>query len=293
MGKIRIKTIGDEEQEKVDAKKAQARAEAKKAREEAETRRAESEEGAKENEKAEKKGEAQEEKTESPKEEKPVVETKKDKKEYKKVTVKRHKSASYQKVVAVLDKSKAYKLAEALPLLEKMKRAKFDETVELHINTIEKGVSGNLTLPHGTGKTTKVIIANATADPKAVDELIKTIESGKIDFDVLIATPDTMPKLAKVARILGPRGLMPNPKNGTVTPKPDDIAKKFEGGQFTFKTEAKFPIIHLTVGKISFGDEKLSDNIRTAVKAVKTKNIKSVTLKSTMSPGIKIETAGL
>ena len=299
MGKIRVKTIGDEEQEKVDAKKAQARAEAKKAREEAEARHAADTQvnttEAKQS-PAEEKAESaktDEVKAEEKQEEQTVKEAKKDKKEYKKATVKRHKSTSYQKVAAVLDKSKTYKLTEALPLLEKMKRTKFDETVELHINTIEKGISGSLTLPHGTGKTTKVVIANQTVDPQQVEELIKKIESGKIEFDILIATPDTMPKLAKVARILGPRGLMPNPKNGTVTPKPDDIAKRFEGGQFNFKTEAKFPIIHLTVGKLSFGDEKLSDNIKTAVKAVKSKNIKSMTLKSTMSPGIKIETASL
>jgi len=296
MGKIRVKTLGDEKQEKVDVKKAQARAEAKKAREEAEARHAaEAQDNASESPAEEKTKSANTDDviTQEKQSEKVTKEVKKDKKEYKKATVKKRKSASYQKVATTLDKSKTYKLIEALPLLAKMKRAKFDETVELHINTIEKGISGTLTLPHGTGKTTKVVIANYTADAKQVDELVKQIESGKIDFDILIATPDTMPKLAKVARILGPRGLMPNPKNGTVTPKPDEIAKKFEDGQFNFKTEAKFPIIHLTVGKLSFGDEKLSDNIKTAVKAVKTKNIKSMTLKSTMSPGIRIETASL
>jgi len=298
MGKIRVKTIGDEEQEKVDAKKAEARAVAKKAREEAEARRtaAETTTETGKTKPAEEKAETNETeeiKAEEKQAEKPEKETKKDKKEYKKATSKRHTSASYQKVATLVDKSKNYKLAEALPLLAQLKRAKFDETVELHINTIEKGISGSLTLPHGTGKATKVAIANAAVDPKGVDELVKAIESGKIDFDVLIATPDSMPKLARVARVLGPRGLMPNPKNGTVTPKPEDVAKKFEGGQFNFKTESKFPILHLAVGKLSFGDEKLSDNIKTAVKAVKTKNIKTITLKSTMSPGIKIETANL
>ncbi len=301
MGKIRVKTIGDEEGEKKDLKKAQARAEAKKAREEAEARRAaESDVIANETKPSSQRGEQTptgEEKTikepENNPEEQAAKETKKEKKEYKKTAAKKSQSASYQKVAALVDKNKTYKLAQALPLLEKLKRAKFDETVELHINTIEKGISGSLTLPHGTGKATRVVIANATADPKHVDELIKSIESGKIDFDVLIATPDTMPKLAKVARVLGPRGLMPNPKNGTVTPKPEDIAKKFEDGQFNFKTESKFPILHLAVGKLSFGDQKLSENITTAIKAVKTKNIKSVTLKSTMSPGIRIETANL
>lgn len=296
MGKIRVKTIGDEEQEKVDAKKAEARAMAKKAREEAEARHATEsnviENVAKQSQTKET-DETETVNTEGKQPEKIVTETKKTKKEYKKTSSKKHQSASYKKAASLIDKTKTYKLSEALPLLEKMKRAKFDETVELHINTIEKGISGSLMLPHGTGKATRVVIANATEDPKAVDELIKAIESGKIEFDVLIATPDSMPKLARVARVLGPRGLMPNPKNGTVTPKPDEIAKKFEGGQFNFKTEAKFPLLHLAVGKLSFGDEKLLDNIKTAVKAVKTKNIKSMTLKSTMSPGIRIETATL
>jgi len=286
MGKIRVKTLGDEEVEKKDLKKAEARAVAKKAREEAEARHA-AEAGQTANSKEETK-EVTEETTE---EEAPKA--KKDKKGYKKASAKKIKSASYQKIAGLVDVNKKYKLAEALPLLEKLKRAKFDETVELHINTIEKGISGSITLPHGTGKTTRVVIANAAVDAKQVDELIKSIEAGKIDFDVLVATPDSMPKLAKVARVLGPRGLMPNPKNGTVTPKPDEVAKKFAGGQFNFKTEAKFPILHLAVGKISFGDKKLQENITTAVKAIQTKNIKSMTLKSTMSPGIKIETANL
>ena len=289
MGKIRVKTIGDEEQEKQDAKKAQARAEAKKAREEAEARRAAAE-GTTDT----KESKSEEIKAEKPQtEEKTATEPKKEKKEYKKAAPKKHKSASYQKAVSLIDKNKTHKLAEALSLLEQMKRTKFDETVELHINTIEKGISGSLILPHGTGKATRVVIANAAVDPKAVDDLIKSIESGKIDFDVLIATPDSMPKLARVARVLGPRGLMPNPKNGTVTPKPDEVAKRFAGGQFNYKTEAKFPILHLAVGKLSFGDKKLEENITTAVKAIKTKNIKNVTLKSTMSPGIKIEVASL
>ncbi len=118
---------------------------------------------------------------------------------------------------------------------------------------------------------------------------MKKVETGKIDFDILIAAPDAMPKLARVARFLGPRGLMPNPKNGTVTPKPQEVAKKFEAGQINFKTEAKSPILHLSVGKVSFGNKKLADNIQAALTAVQPKNIKNITLKSTMSPGIKID----
>jgi large subunit ribosomal protein L1 len=211
-----------------------------------------------------------------------------------KAVVKKQKhSASFTAVAKLVEKNKKYVLKDALALLPKLKRAKFDETVELHINTLEKGVSGVLTLPHGTGKSVRIEIAHQGEDPKHVDEIVKRVEGGAIDFDVLIATPDAMPKLAKIARFLGPRGLMPNPKNGTVTPTPAVTAKKFQAGQVNFKTEGKFPILHLSVGKVSFGEEKLADNIKAMIAAVQMKNIKNVTLKSTMSPGIKIDTARL
>jgi large subunit ribosomal protein L1 len=281
MGKIRVKTLGDEKQEKKDNKKAQAKLEAKKAAEAAKRAAGELEEEVKEvkPETAEVIADAKEEKTE---EKKP----KKDK--FKKSKGKAH-SKAYLAVAEKIEKNKAYKLAEALTILPSLKISKFDETVELHINTVEKGVSGAVTLPHGTGKSIRVAIADQTTDPKAVEELVKKVETGKIDFDVLIATPDAMPKLAKIARFLGPKGLMPNPKNGTITAKPVDAAKKFEGGLMNFKTEAKFPIMHLSVGKISLGDKKLSDNIKAAIVAVNAKKIKDITLKSTMSPGIKLD----
>jgi large subunit ribosomal protein L1 len=191
------------------------------------------------------------------------------------------RSKSYQKVMAALDKSKKYKLMDALGVLEKLQRSKFDETVELHINTIETGISGNITLPHGTGKQIRVAIAD--------DELLTKVAAGKIDFDVLLADPTMMPKLARVARILGPKGLMPNPKNATLVKDPVKTAENFKKGQVNFKTELKAPIIHLMVGKISFGAKKLSENISTLIEAIKKEKIRNVTLKSTMSPGIKLE----
>ena len=118
--------------------------------------------------------------------------------------------------------------------------------------------------------------------------MLADVEKGKIEFDILLAEPSMMPKLAKVAKVLGPRGLMPNPKNGTISEKPESLAKKYEGGLVSFKTESKAPILHLTVGKISFGPKKLSENITTLLDAVKKENIKDATLKSTMSPGIKL-----
>ena len=255
MGKIRIKTLGDEKQKKQEKKKT-ATVESK-----------------------------------TPTKTQPTQATTKvkaDKKTKKsKFSKKQTRSNNYNTAAKIIDKNKKYLTLEAIEILLRLKRAKFDETVELHINTTEQNVSGNVTLPHGTGKEIKIEIANLTQDPKHVEEIIKKIEAGNIDFDILLATPDSMSKLAKIAKILGPRGLMPNPKNGTVTPKPLEVAKKFQGGQINFKTEAKFPILHLTVGKISFGEKKLADNISAAITAIQTKNIKNITLKSTMSPGIK------
>lgn len=283
MGKIRIKSLGDEELEKMDQKKAEARAAAKKAAEAA-GRKAAGEAEVSDEAKPEAKAEATEEA--------PVEAKKKQKKAKFAKKKKQARSNAYLKVAEKVDTNKVYKLQEALTVLPELKVAKFDETVELHINTTETGVSGAVTLPHGTGKSVRVVIADG-ADAKSVDEIVKKIESGQIDFDILIATPDAMPKLARVARVLGPKGLMPNPKNGTVTPKPQDAAKKFEGGQMNFKTESKFPLLHLSVGKISFGDKKLSDNIKAAIAAVNAKKIKNVTLKSTMSPALKLDLASL
>lgn len=267
MGKIRVKVLGDEEAEKKQKEEARKKAEAKK---------------------LEKKAEASEGVKEDAGEEKPKAVSSYAKKAAAKNTKNKH-SAKYQAIAAKVDAAKLYSLAEALKLLPELKIAKFDETVELHINTTDKGVSGSVNLPHGTGKELRIAIANQTEDPKGVENLVKQVEAGAVDFDVLIATPDAMPKLARIARYLGPRGLMPNPKNGTVTPKPEEAAKKYAGGHMNFKTEAKFPLLHMIVGKVSFGKTKLADNIKAAIEAVDTKKVKNVTLKSTMSPGLKID----
>lgn len=293
MGKIRVKTIGDETQEKDEQLKAKKKAEAKRAQEAAK-KTAEETETPKEETVTEKIAEKKAEKAAEVTETKAEVKEKKAKsaKKFQKDTTEKH-SKNYRTVAAQVEKQKKYSLTEAIALLPKLQRAKFDETVELHINTHERGVSGSVVLPHGTGKTLKIVIANQTTDPKAVEALVKKIEGGQIEFDVLIATPDTMPKLAKVARVLGPRGLMPNPKNGTVTPKPEEAAKKFEGGQMHFKTEAKFPLLHLTIGKVSFGEKKLTENVKATIEAVQNKNIRTATLKSTMSPAITLDTNSL
>jgi large subunit ribosomal protein L1 len=272
MGKIKIRTIGteEEEQEKKDQKKRR------------EEKKAVHVPGMKGGERVVAVGPTEEElaKVEEVKESESAetAEPLKKKKSIKK-TKKRARSKRYQSLVASLDRTKEYSLPDALELLEKSKRG-WDETVELHINTLEPGVSAITTLPHGTHKKTRVVVAS--------DALISEIEKGKIEFDVLLADPSMMPKLAKVAKVLGPRGLMPNPKAGTITNDPEEAAKKFEQGQLRIKTEAKAAVIHVSVGKMSFGSKKLSDNIKAVVEAVKKENIKKVVVKSTQSPAIKV-----
>ncbi len=212
-----------------------------------------------------------------PVDEKPVKKAKKEKfaKANAKVESKRHKENQ-----TLVSKTQSYSLDQALEALKKFKKSKFDETVELHINTREKGISGQVVLPHGTGKTLVIKIAD--------DAILAEVAKGKINFDVLVATPQMMPQLARVAKILGPRGLMPNPKNGTIAENPEEAVKKLSGGQISFKTESEAPIIHAIVGKVSFEDNKLKDNIKTFLSSVGNEKISSVTLKSTMSPGLRL-----
>lgn len=194
-----------------------------------------------------------------------------------KIASKRHKENK------TISSANPAKLAQSLETLRKFKKGNFDETVELHINTKDKGISGTVMLPHGTGKTLKIAVAD--------DAVLAEVEKGKINFDVLVAHPSMMPKLAKVAKILGPRGLMPNPKNGTISPNTDEAVKKLSAGQVGFKTESQAPIIHMSVGKLSFDDKKLSDNIESALTAIGSSRIVSVTLKSTMSPAVRLQVA--
>jgi len=280
MGKIRVKTFGSPEEEEQEKKLLKQKKEAKKMAKAP---------GLKGGERVVSVGPSEEElaknietetKPEGKEEGKTSFKTSKIKKE-KFAKGKRQRSQNYLANVSMVDKAKIYPLSEALKILSEFKKSKFDETVELHVNTNIDSLSASITLPHGTGKKVRVAIAD--------DKLIESIESGKIDFDILVASPSIMPRLAKVAKILGPKGLMPNPKNGTITDKPQDLIKKYEGGQINIKTEAKTPLIHLTVGKISFGEKKLTDNIESIIKVIKKENIAKIVLKSTMSPSIKVK----
>lgn len=288
MGKIRVKTLGVDEIEKKQKQQAKKRQEKKKIVKVPGLKGGErivavgpsEEELAKMDVSTETKGT---EETKASEVKKEYAETKR-----KKQAKERVRSKNYQISAKLVDRTKKYALNDALTLLDKLQKSKFDETVELHINTIEPGISGTTVLPHGTGKTFRVAIANPSVGSGQADELFKKIEQGIIDFDILLATPEAMPRLARVAKFLGPRGLMPNPKNNTLTKDPEKVAASFKKGQINFKTEAKSPIMHLSVGKISYGAKKLSENIQNILEAVKKEKIRNATLKSTMSPGIKL-----
>ncbi|MDR1104218.1 MAG: 50S ribosomal protein L1 [Endomicrobium sp.] len=214
--------------------------------------------------------------------------------------------------VKLVDKSKIYILDEAVSLVKETAKAKFDETIEVHVRLgidpkqSDQIVRGTVSLPHGIGKTRKVAVlakgekqkeAEKTgADIVGSDDLIESISKGNLDFDVLVVTPDIMKDLSKVAKILGPKGLMPNPKSGTVTFDIGATVEDLKKGRVEYKNDS-FGIIHVPVGKASFEKGKLVDNIKALVEAIlkvnpsssKGQYIKSISISSTMGPGIYVE----
>jgi len=191
------------------------------------------------------------------------------------------RSKKYTEAKNMVDKNKFYSLNEAIELLKKMKLAKFDQSVELHFVVDETGLKGEVELPFSTGKIVRVKIVD--------DSVLMDLEKGKIEFDVLVTHPSFMPRLAKFAKVLGPKGLMPNPKAGTVSTKPEDVVKKFEKGMLRWKTEAKFPLIHQMIGKISAEEKNLIANAEKFINAVGKAHIKNAVIKTTMSPSVKLQ----
>ena len=214
---------------------------------------------------------------------------------------------------ASYDSTKEYELNEALEIVEKSAKAKFDETVELHFNLgvdsrhADQQVRGTVILPHGTGRVQRVLAfvkddrideaLQAGADFAGNEEYAEKIQKdGWLDFDVVIATPDMMATVGRLGRVLGPQGLMPNPKTGTVTNDVKQAIEEIKAGKVEYRTD-KANLIHVPAGKVSFGAEKLADNIKALVRAVvkarpaaaKGKYIKSITVASTMGPGVKLQ----
>ena len=218
----------------------------------------------------------------------------------------------YEEAAKLVDSSKAYEVKEAMELLEKFPKAKFDETIELHIRLgvdprqADQQVRGVLVLPNGTGKTKKVLViakgdkadaaTAAGADYVGAEETIQRIQSQNwFDFDVMITTPDMMGMVGRIGRILGPKGLMPNPKSGTVTMDVAKAVKEVKAGKVEYRLD-KTAIIHVAIGKKSFGVEKLTENFNALMDAIvkakpataKGQYIKSVTLSATMGPGVRV-----
>ncbi|HSX36648.1 MAG TPA: 50S ribosomal protein L1 [Patescibacteria group bacterium] len=224
------------------------------------------------------------------------------------------RSKSFRKAAEQIETGKAYGLDEAVKLAKSTSTVKFDATVELHVNLgvdpkqADQNIRDSLVLPAGTGKTVRIAVfaeaedaataKKAGADIAGADELTKDLEKGVMNFDVLIATPAQMPKLGKYARVLGPRGLMPNPKSGTVT---TDIAKavaEAKAGRVEYRVDST-GIVHLGVGKVSFSADQLTQNIQAVLASLKAQKphslkgayVKAIHLTTTMGPSITIDSA--
>ncbi|MGI6326735.1 MAG: 50S ribosomal protein L1 [Saccharofermentanales bacterium] len=223
----------------------------------------------------------------------------------------------YRELAKLVDRSIYYDPADAIELVQKTAGAKFDETIELHVRLgvdsrhADQQVRGAVVLPHGTGKTKRVLVfakgpkadeaLEAGADFVGAEEMVAKIQSENwFDYDVVVATPDMMGVVGRLGRVLGPKGLMPNPKSGTVT---TDVAKAIsdiKAGKVEYRLE-RANIVHCPIGKASFGSDKLMDNFKTLIDAIikakppaaKGQYLKSVTLASTMGPGIRVNTAKL
>lgn len=210
----------------------------------------------------------------------PVIEAPTEAEVKKALKKKKTRSDRYKNFKAKIDSNKKYSTNEALKLVRETNLTKFDATVELHIVIKKEKLNVNVTLPHSFGKAKKVEVAD--------DKTLEKLKSGKIDFDVLLATADMMPKLVMFAKLLGPRGLMPNPKNGTLIKSVKD-AEKYSTASINVKTEKDHPVIHTIVGKLSLKDDQIEENVKALVTAIGgAKLIEKAFIKSTMSPSVKL-----
>lgn len=222
----------------------------------------------------------------------------------------------YLEAVKAYDRRKLFDVNEAISLVKKNATAKFDETIELHLRTgcdgrhADQQIRGAVVLPHGTGKTVRVLVfakgpkadeaTKAGADYVGAEDLMTKIQGGWFDFDVVVATPDMMGIVGRIGRLLGPKGLMPNPKSGTVTMDVTKAVNEIKAGKVEYRLD-KANIIHVALGKASFTEEQLSDNFRTLINVIlkarpsslKGQYLKSVTLTSTMGPGIRLNVSKL
>ena len=226
----------------------------------------------------------------------------------------KNRGKNYRNAISTYDRETLHTPADAIAKVKSLAKAKFDETVELAVRLgldprkTEQSVRGTVSMPSGTGKSVRIAVfaageaakqaRDAGADIVGSDELAAEIEKGKMDFDIAIATPDMMPLVGKLGRALGPRGLMPNPKTGTVTTDVARAVAEFKGGKVEYRTD-RYGNVHIPVGKVSFEASALSLNVaavidelnRTRPAAAKGRYIKKISVSSTMGPGVKIDPA--
>ncbi|HEX6233560.1 MAG TPA: 50S ribosomal protein L1 [Jiangellaceae bacterium] len=226
------------------------------------------------------------------------------------------RSKAYRAAAEKIDRSRLYSLGEAVKLAKETANTKYDATVEVAMRLgvdprkADQMVRGTVNLPHGTGKTARVLVfavgpkaaeaEAAGADIVGSDELIEEVQNGRLDFDAVVATPDLMGKVGRLGRVLGPRGLMPNPKTGTVTMDVEKAVSDIKGGKIEFRVD-RHANLHLIVGKASFSEQALAENFTAAVdeiirlkpSAAKGRYIKKATIATTMGPGIPLDPAKL
>jgi len=235
--------------------------------------------------------------------EKVSTKTKKEDKKSKRATKKsaarkETRSVKYRKASEDVEKSKRYNVSEAVSKAQAGSYSKFAGTVELHVNTAQKNMRGLVSLPFATGRKLTVLAfgngaSESGADIVGTEEKIASIQKGKVDFDVVVTTADWMPKLAKIAAILGPRGLMPNPKSGTITADLKKAVTDIQSGKVEFKTDRNAQVMHLSIGKTSQPSDEIVQNIKTLINSIGKTRIKKIVIAPTMGPGVKVDMSSL
>lgn len=208
------------------------------------------------------------------------------------------RSVRYLEASEKVEKSKLYDLGEALEKVREVSFTKFPGSIELHIGTNQKNLRGLISLPFASGKSLKIAALGKGAETSGADVVVddtifSDIEKGRLNFDVLVVTPDQMPKMARLARILGPRGLMPNPKSGTISADLKKAVSELAGGKTEYKTQKDSQVIHLVVGKVEQAVEEVSANIKALYQTIGKSRIKKVVIAPTMGPGVKVNPSSL
>jgi large subunit ribosomal protein L1 len=208
------------------------------------------------------------------------------------------RSKKYQEAAKLIDPEKKYTIDEAVDLAKEVSYTKFDGTLEIHLNSVLKNLRGSVALPFASGKKVRILAFGKGAEESGADQVgddkkLEQIKEGKIDFDVLLTTPEWMPKMAALAKVLGPKGLMPNPKNGSITEDLKGAVTDAQSGKVEYKTEANGKVIHISLGKVSQPKEELTQNVKVLLSSIGKSKVRKVTLSPTMGPGVKLDLSSL